>query len=149
MDLIAIGEQIEEFLVHEGLTENELQHFGVKGMRWGKTGAGKAGQSPNSFFNKPTAAKAVILGSYGKKSAYTNPAALQIRKNAGKLRIAGLSAAVLGFGVQQIGARTGNQGTVIAGTIIGQVGAAVGVAGLISGAVGATAERKSRLENGI
>lgn len=151
----------EEFLAHLGVTsldeldgtfiestENSLEQSGVKGMRWGKTTAGKAGQNPNSFLNSPSAAKAVLLGSYGKKSAYTNPAALVKRQKAGKQRIAAilLGAGSLGLSAATAGNPSAHAGASIVSGIMSTVGAGLSIASVMNGAQGAHEEQQSRLK---
>jgi len=139
----------DETLAHYDLDQDELAHYGKKGMKWGQTKAGAAGGSPNSFFNKPSVAKAIVLGSYGKKSAYTNPAALAQRKTAGKLRIAAVLGSVGGSVISQIGSKNGNVGLTAAGGILSAGAGLVGVASLVKGVQGAHEESLSRKDAGI
>lgn len=42
---MTINDRIEAFLTHEGVDENELVHYGVRGMRWGTRRASSGGGS--------------------------------------------------------------------------------------------------------
>ena len=122
------------------IIDDVLAHHGVKGMKWGQTR--KAGAAQKGFFNKPSAAKAILLGSYGKKSSYTNPQALAVRKQAGRLRIA---AAITGVGSQLISAASrGNAGGQLVAGVLGTAASGVTIASVIKGAQGASMERFSR-----
>jgi hypothetical protein len=127
--------------------DDVLAHHGVKGMKWGshakaKAANGLTGSQQRGFFNKPSAAKAIVLGSYGSKSSYTNPQALALRKQAGRLRIA---AVLTGAGANLIGnASRGNVGGQAVSAILGTAAGGVQLASLVKGAQGASLERFSR-----
>lgn len=127
---LAMGDNIDQV----------LEHHGVAGMKWGKhksagSSAGSSAPKKKGFFDKPTAAKALILGSYGKKSAYTNPEALALRKQAGKLRIASALVGVGSTAISQIGKNSA--GAQAVGSILNFGAGAVNLASLVQGAKGA------------
>jgi 2'-5' RNA ligase len=137
---LAMGDNLDKALAH-----NDLAHHGVPGMKWGKhTKAGSSGGSgapKKGFFDKPSAAKAIVLGSFGKKSAYTNPEALHLRKQAGKLRIASVLANVGSQAIGRLG--QGNAGAQAVSTVLGLGAGAVGVASIVKGAQGASMQQHS------
>lgn len=126
-----------------------LAHYGVRGMKWGRRKARPIGD----FFNNPSAAKALLLGSYGRKSSYTDKKALKKRVIAGRLRIAGWSTTIAGTAISSIAQNpnlsdSAKLGTAYIGQIVGNVGKAALLAGTITGAVAANQEKKSRLLDG-
>lgn len=131
-----VAQGISDFLRHEGFLseDGELLHAGVKGMKWGQRKA--------QFFNNPSAGKALLLGSYGKKSAYKNPEALKKRIAAGRFRIAALGTAAASMGIRAIG--QGNPGSLLVTSLLNATAVSLGTTGSIVGAVGAAEERSSR-----
>lgn len=136
-------EQIDDF----------LEHAGVKGMRWGHRKAGVSGGSGGSggshgpkktggFYNNPSVAKVLVLGSYGKKSSYTNPQALAMRRKAGKLRIASMIAVAGSSAVSTLG--KGNGGATAVAGILSAAGSVTGFMGAVNGVKGAHLEEMSR-----
>lgn len=128
------------------IVDGILEHHGVKGMKWGShkmaNKGGSGGGSQKGFFNNPSAAKAILVGSYGKKSAYTNPKALEMRKQAGRLRVAGILGTVGASAIAAAG--KGNVGAQAVSGVLNLGASGVLVASLIKGASGASIERASR-----
>lgn len=122
-----------------------LEHYGKKGMRWGHRKAADSGGSSSGdkkgFFDKPSGAKALLLGSYGKKSAYTDPQALKARTVAGHLRTVDVIASVGSFGAQVIAQKTGNQGAALAGTALGLVANGTFITSRVIGTAGAVMQK--------
>lgn len=84
MDDLTINGRLEEFLLHEGISENELVHYGVRGMKWGKRGA-KAG----------AAAGAKIGGHLGAKAGSKAGNLVDIGERAGRATGRGLKKAAI------------------------------------------------------
>lgn len=122
-----------------------LEHIGVKGMKWGKSGGGSAksggGKTGGSLFNNPSVTKAVVLGSYGKKSAYTNPAALATRKKAGQLRVISAIALAGGLAASTLGR---GPGTKAVGSMLQAGAGVVSLSSLMVGAKGIRQEQAAR-----
>lgn len=138
-----MADNIDKVLAH-----NQLAHHGVPGMKWGKhKGAGSSSspsrpQKTTGFFNNPTVAKSIVLGSFGKKRSYTNPAALQLRKSAGRLRIASALTAVGSNAVGVLGKNNG--GAQAVSLLLGYGAGGLSVASVVQGAKGAHQEQMSR-----
>lgn len=138
-----LKEKEQELAMSDITLDGILSHYGVPGMHWGsrKASGGSTG-SQKGFFNNPSVAKAVVLGSYGKKSSYTNPAALATRKTAGKLRIVAALASVGSNLISTAG--RGNSGAQAVAGVLGLGAGGVALASIIKGAEGASMERNSR-----
>lgn len=106
--------------------EEFLAHHGVLGMKWGNH----------------QMAKAVVLGMYGNKKAYTNAAALKKRTTAGKLRVAAISTAVGGTLMKKLGGN--NEYTKLGGGILQSIGAGLGTAAYVNGIQGVDRENQAR-----
>jgi hypothetical protein len=124
--------------------EDFLEQAGVKGMKWGrrKGGTASSAASQKGFFNKPSVTKAVLVGSYGKKSSYTDPTALQNRRVAGKLRVASILTGLAAVGVSA--AAKGSPDGAIVASLLQKSAAGIQVASLIKGAQGASQEQTAR-----
>lgn len=145
-----------EDLKNQFLTEqqDELSHAGVKGMKWGRRKAEVIGTSTRSnpqgdgknavtgFFDRPNAAKALLLGSYGKKSSYTDPVALTNRKTAGKLRIAAALASV-GSVTLAVAGKNSAGAQAVSG-ILSTGGSLVSIASIAKGTQAAYQEKSAR-----
>jgi hypothetical protein len=141
----AYVEGVENFLKHEGILKEDesLVHAGVKGMKWGQRKARTAASAGTSgFFNKPSAAKALVVNSYGRKSSYTNARALQKRTSAGKLRIAALLTGASAVAISAVG--RGNPGATVVAGLLGTTAGGLGVASVVQGTTGAALESESR-----
>ena len=119
-----------------------LEHIGVKGMKWGKRKSGGSGRNKENFFSKPSVAKAALLGSYGSKSSYTNPAALANRQKAGKLRIAAILTGVGAMALSKAGQN--NQGAQVVSGLLRVTSTGVGIGSVVVGTIGASQESQSR-----
>lgn len=139
--------------------EEFLEHHGVLGMHWGKhktepTSVTPAKANPSGstgvtakkgLFNSPTVAKAVILGSYGKKSSYTSAAALQERRTAGKLRIAAILGSVGSVALSAAAAKGPMKtGIAVTSTIVSTAAGGVGLASWITGIKATNQEQQYR-----
>lgn len=119
-----------------------LEHIGVKGMKWGKRKASGTNGGKDNFFSKPSVAKAALLGSYGSKSAYTNPAALANRTKAGKLRVATILTGVGAMAVSKIGQN--NQGAQVVSGLLRVTSTGLGIGSVVVGTIGASQESQAR-----
>lgn len=141
-------DELKRQFLEELEEQDELTHHGVPGMKWGKhKSAGSSSSSSSApkkpgFFDKPSAAKAVLTGSYGKKSSYTDPHALAVRKAAGKLRLAAVIGTAGSMAISKL-APSSSAAQITAGLVSSAAGA-VSLASLISGATGAQMEKNAR-----
>jgi hypothetical protein len=131
------------------MSDDVLSHSGVPGMKWGKrkaqpTSSGGGGGGGGKFFNNPSATKAILLNSYGKKSAYTDPAALAKRKKAGKLRMAAMLTSLGGNLAGNVVAKTNPVAGQAIQSLLGTAAGGLQIGATINGAMGAHEESLAR-----
>ena len=107
--------------------KNTLAHAGKKGMKWGIT------KEHGIDTGRLSKGKSILLGMYGNKARFTDPAALGLRKKAGKTRIAAIATHLAAVGIQQIGGRNPSTaaGANAVANILGLTAGGLAVAGAI------------------
>lgn len=137
-----------------------LEHYGVKGMRWGKRGASTVAESLGlskgatprdkaGNIKKPSYGRQVLLGTAtNSKKRFTDPKALATRTASGKLAAA---AFLTGLGGTALGAIAGSSknssvaaGAAMAAKLLNSASGAAGTAAAVSGIVAVRQERVAR-----
>lgn len=140
--------------------DNFLEHYGVKGMRWGKRNAstiaeaaglskGVTPRDKTGGIKTPSYARAAIVGNWANsKKRFTDPAALKTRTAAGKLAAVAFVGSVGSTALGVIAATSKNSsvaaGASMASGILSRGAGAVGTAALVTGVVAVRQERVAR-----
>lgn len=138
-----------------------LAHFGVKGMKWGKHNAsstiaeaagltsGRTPRDKNGNVKKPSYVRELALGTWSNsKKRYTDPDALALRTNAGKLAGTALLTSLSGTAIGALGGASKNA-SVSAGlgavsSLLNGASGLIGTGALVLGVGAVKKERAAR-----
>lgn len=145
-----MAEEVEDF----------LEHYGVKGMRWGKRGAstiaeaaglskGATPRDKEGNIKKPSYGRQLALGSFSNsKKRFTDPQALATRTAAGKLAATAFLTGLGGTALTAIASSSKNSsiaaGAAITAQLLNSTSGIAGTAAAITGVVSVRQERVAR-----
>lgn len=126
--------------------EAALEHFGVKGMKWGvrrdrtATRARLAAEGPRKHQGKLT----VLANTYGSKDRFISPEGMRLRQEAGRERAQGLLIQYGGLGISALGAKAGSPGVAAVGNLVSLGGSARSIRSVVTANKAIKREREYR-----
>jgi hypothetical protein len=124
----------DEFIQHMAtLTDEELEHAGVKGMRWGQR-KDTGGAFGNTKSGVSQVRNYILPGIGNRQSRFTNSTAAAKNARAGKLAITSILAGVGALTLKSVGYATGNRGAAIVGNLLLATAGGTGLGATIVGA---------------
>jgi hypothetical protein len=124
----------EEFIQHmAALTDEDLEHAGVKGMRWGQR-KDTGGAFGNTKSGVSQVRNYLLPGLGNKQSRFTNSAAAAKNAQAGKLAVTSILSGIGALTLKSVGYATGNKGASIVGDLLLATAGGTGLAATVVGA---------------